>query len=324
MNSAANNTAVSYLGSRETEDPDPVGNHEELHRSSTTTTTALLSSSNSKGHQHVCLSREAQASGYGRASGSRSGVRNGCDDINTNTRPTDGNSVLIKHHQNHHGAVTSISNNIDNTDMNASDELLNHNKHLKNHVVSNGAVMDSSRISHQTAVIYNGKQYSTVLTTACKSQQKSTGKSSVGNATVTSNGGLHLGPINGATSAIPQTKISKGSPNSVTLKSFQFQKPHLPNGIVNSSSEQSGYVRHQPTPSPRSHYSGHSIVDFLYGGGLESHSAGTSSPTLLLGPSVTSGTPGSNYYSESKYAYSVSGVPGTLAQSSAAAAFFAR
>jgi hypothetical protein len=93
---------------------------------------------------------------------------------------------------------------------------------------------------------------------------------------------------------------------------------------VNSSSEQSGYVRHQPTPSTISqHYGGHSVVDFLYSG-VESQSAGTSSPTLLLGPGVASGTPGSNYYSESKYAYSVSGVPGTLAQSSAAAAFFAR
>lgn len=320
MNSAANNTAVSYLGNRETEEADAVGKYEELHRSPTTTTTALLSSSHSKGHQYASLSREAQPSGYGRASGSRSGVRSGCDDININTSTTDGNSVLIRHHQNRHGAVTSIASNIDRTEMNGSDELPidkhGYNKHLKNHVVSNGAVMDSSRISHQTAVIYNGKQYSTVLTTSYKPQQKLTAKSLVGNATITANGGT--------ASAIPPTKISKGSTNSVTLKSFQFQKPHLPNGIVNSSSEQSGYVRHQPAPSTRSHYGGHSVVDFLYGGGLDTHSAGTSSPTLLLGPGVTSATPEGNYYSESKYAYSVSGVPGTLAQSSAAAAFFAR
>lgn len=316
--------AASYVGqscSREM-----VETHAELHRSSTATTTALLSS-DSKGHQHACLSREALASGYGRVSGSRSGVRNGCDDINSNTSGADGNSVVIKH-QNHHGAVTSISNNIDSTEMNESHEVqidkLGYNKHLKNHVVSNGAVMDPSTISHQTAVIYNGKQYSTVLTTAYRPQQKSTAKSSVGNTAVTHNGGVNFGANNGAISAMPQTKISKGPTNSVTLKSFQLQKPHLPNGVVNSGSEQSGYVRHQQTSASRSHhYGGQSVVDFLYGG-LDTHSTGRSSPTLLLGGGVASATPGSSYYSESKYAYSVSGVPGTLAQSSAAAAFFAR
>jgi hypothetical protein len=318
MTSAA---AQSYHGSREMEEA-----HAELHRSSTATTTALLSS-DSKGHQNVSLSREAQASGYGRVSGSRSGVGSGCDDINGKTSASDGNGVVIKP-QNHHGAVTSIPGNIDTADMNGSDEShmdkYAYNKHCKSHVVSNGAVVEPSRVSHQTAVIYNGKQYSTVLTTAYKSQQKPAAKSLVGNATVTHNGGINFGVSNGAISAMPQTKMSKAATNSVTLKSFQLQKPHLPNGVVTSRSEQSGHVRREQAPPARSHhYGGHSVVDFLYGG-LDAHSAGSSSPTLLLGAAVASGNPASNYYSESKYSYSVSGVPGTLAQSSAAAAFFAR
>jgi hypothetical protein len=326
MNSACDNAALSYLGSGETEAVNAGGKYEELHRSSATTTTALLSSSNSKGHQHVCLSLESQATAYGRVSGSRSVARNGCG--NNKTSASDSNSVVIKHNQSHHRAVTNISNNVGTTEMNGSDELSNDRhgyKHFKNHVASsNGAITDASRISHQTAVIYNGKQSSTVLATAYQSQQKSANKN-VGNSSVSSNGGLSL-VHNRASLAVPQCKISsKGSTNSVTLQSFQTQKSHLLNGAVNTCSEQGGYGRHSPavlsTPSPRSyHYSGHSsVVDSLYGG-IDTVSNGTSSPTLLLGP----GTPGSNYYSESKYAYSVSGVPGTPAQSSAAAAFFAR
>jgi hypothetical protein len=218
--------------------------------------------------------------------------------------------------------------------MNGSDELSNDRhgyKHFKNHVASsNGATTDASRIPHQTAVIYNGKQSSTVLATAYQSQQKSVVKN-VGSSSITSNGGLNLFVNSGASSAVPQGKVSsKGSTSSVTLQSFQLQKSHLLNGAVNACSEQSSYGRHHspalpPTPSARPHhYSGHSsVVDFLYGG-IDTLSNGTSSPTLLLGPTIGSGTPGSNYYSESKYAYSVSGVPGTPAQSSAAAAFFAR
>jgi hypothetical protein len=328
MNSACNNAALSYLGTGETEAANAGGKYEELHRSPATTTTALLSSSNSKGHQHVCLSHESQAAAYGRASGSRSVARNGCGNIKTSA--SDSNNVVIKHNQGYHRAVTNISNNVGATEMNGSDELSNDRhgyKHCKNHVASsNGAITDASRVSHQTAVIYNGKQSSTVLATAYQSQQKSATKN-VGNSSVTSNGGLSLVANNRASLAVPQSKISsKGSTNAVTLQSFQSQKSHLSNGAVNTCSEQSGYGRHHSpallaTPSPRSHhYSGHSsVVDFLYGG-IDTLSNGASSPTLLLG----SGTAGSNYYSESKYAYSVSGVPGTPAQSSAAAAFFAR
>jgi hypothetical protein len=321
MSSAANVAAANYHSSRALQEAHAVGKYEELHRSSTTTTAALLSSPDSKGHLEACLSREADASGYQRVSGSRSGARTGRDDININTSGSDGTGVLIKQ-QNHHGPVTSVSGN-DSTEMNRSEQLSidrqGYSKHLKNHVVSNGAVVDPSRISHQTAVIYNGKQYSTVLTTAYKSQQKSTAKSLVGSATVASNGAS-----NGATSAVTQTKISKGAASSVVLKPFPSQKPYLPNGVVNSSAEQAGYGRHQPVTSARTHqYSGQSVVDFLYGG-LDGHSAGGSSPTSLLGSGGASGNAGSGYYSESKYAYSVSGVPGTLAQSSAAAAFFAR
>jgi hypothetical protein len=329
MNSACSSAALSYLGSGETEAANAGGKYEELHRSSTTTTTALLSSSNGKGHQHVCLS---QAAGYGRASGSRSVARNGCGNVNTSA--SDSNSVVIKQHQSHRRSVTNFSNNIGQTEMNGSDELSNDRhgyKHFKNHVTSsNGAITDASRISHQTAVIYNGKQSSTVLATAYQSQQKSAAKS-VGNVSVTSNGGLNLVVNSCSSSAVPQSKVSsKGTTNSVTLQSFQSQKSHLLNGAVNTCSEQSGYGRHHSpallsTPASRSHhYSGHSsVVDFLYGG-IDTLSNGASSPTLLLGSTVGSGTPGSNYYSESKYAYSVSGVPGTPAQSSAAAAFFAR
>jgi len=336
INNVGNNTAITYLCNAETEEADAGGKYEELHRSSTTTTTtALLSSSNSNGHQHVYLTRETQSAGCGRASGSRSGIRNGCANINTNTSAPESNSVVTKHHHNHHGAVTSISNNICPTEMNGSAELSinrHSHKHLKNHVLSSvGAVTDSSRFSHQTAVVYNGKQSTTMLTTAYQSQQKSATKNLVGNAAVTSNGGVNLVVNNLASSAMPQTKLSsKGSTNSVTLQSFQPQKSLLSNGTLSSSSEQSVYGRHQSPasvskPSPRSHhYGGHSsVVDFLYGG-LDSLSTGTSSPTLLLATGVGSGTSGSNYYSESKYAYSVSGVPGTPAQSSAAAAFFAR
>lgn len=332
MNSVCNNAALSYHGSGETEAPNAGGKYEELHRSSTTTSTALLSSSNSKGHQHVCLAHESQAAAYGRASGSRSVARNGCG--NTNTSASDNNTVVIKDHQSHHRSVTNVSSNAGVTEMNGGGELSNDRhgyKHYKNHVASsNGATTDASRISHQTAVIYNGKQSSTVLATAYQSQQKSAVKN-VGNSSVTSNGGSNLFVNSGASSAVPQGKASsKGSTSSVTLQSFQLQKSHLLNGAVNVCSEQSSYGRHHspalpPTPSARPHhYSGHSsVVDFLYGG-IDTLSNGASSPTLLLGPAIGSGTPGSNYYSESKYAYSVSGVPGTPAQSSAAAAFFAR
>jgi hypothetical protein len=217
--------------------------------------------------------------------------------------------------------------------MNGSDELSNDRhgyKHFKNHVAqSNGATPDTSRISHQTAVIYNGKQSSTVLATAYQSQQKSAVKN-VGNSSVSSNGSLNSFVNSGSTSAVPKGKVSsKGSTSSVTLQSFQLHKSHLLNGAVNACSEQSGNGRHHaaalpPTHSTRPHYSGHSsVVDFLYGG-IDTVSNGASSPSLLLGSAIGSGTPGSNYYSESKYAYSVSGVPGTPAQSSAAAAFFAR
>ena len=331
MISTCNSSPLTYLGSGETEAAKAGGKYEELHRSSTTTSTALLSSSNSKGHQHVCLSHESQAAAYGRASGSRSVARHGCG--NSNTSASDSNSVVIKDHQSHHRAVTNFSSNTGATEMNGSDELANGRhayKHFKNHVASsNGATTDGSRVSHQTAVIYNGKQASTVLTTAYQSQQKSAVKN-VGNCSVTSNGGLNLFVNNGASSAVSQGKVSsKGSASSVTLQSFQQQKSHFLNGPVNACSEESGYARRHspvlpPTPSARPHYSGHSsVVDFLYGG-IDTLSNGASSPTLLLGPNIGSATPGSNYYSESKYAYSVSGVPGTPAQSSAAAAFFAR
>jgi hypothetical protein len=336
INNARNNTTISYLGSDETEEGDSGGKYEELHRSSTTTTTALLSSSNSNGHQHVCLTREThQSAGTGQTSGSRSAIRNGCSNININSGASDSNSVVIKYQHNHHSAVTGLSNNVSPTEMNGSAEFSNdrHNhRHLKNHVVpSNGAVTDTSRISHQTTVVYNGKQSSTMLTTAYHSQQKLTAKNLVGDAAVTSNGGLNLVANNGASSALPLTKISsKGSTNSVPLQSCQSQKSYVPNGTVNSGSEQSGYGRHQSPAlllkqSPRTHhYSGNSsVVDFLYGG-IDSLSTGTSSPTLLFASAIGSGAPGSNHYSESKYAYSVSGVPGTPAQSSAAAAFFAR
>jgi hypothetical protein len=201
-------------------------------------------------------------------------------------------------------------------------------RYLKNHVVSsNGALTDTSRISHQTTVVFNGKQSSTMLTTAYHSQQKLTAKNVVVDNEVTSNGGLNLVVNNGTSSALPLTKVSsKGSINSATLQSFQSQKSYVPNGTMNSDSEQSGYGRHQSAAVlskhyPRTqHYSGNSsVVDCLYGG-IDDLSTGTSSPTLLFG----SATAGSKYYSESKYAYSVSGVPGTPAQSSAAAAFFAR
>lgn len=255
--------------------------------------------------------------------------------MNTNSGASDSNSVVIKHHHNHHSAVTSVSNNVCPTEMNGSAEFSNDrhsHRHLKSHVVSsNGSIADISRISHQTAVIYNGKQTSTMLTTAYHAQQKSTAKNLHGDNPVTSNGSLNLVANNGASSALPLTKMSsKGPTNSVTLQPFQSQKSHAPNGTVNSGSEKSGYGRHQSPAlllkqSPRSHhYSGHSsVVDFLYGG-IDSLSTVASSPTLLFASAVGSGTPGSNHYSESKYAYSVSGVPGTPAQSSAAAAFFAR
>lgn len=221
--------------------------------------------------------------------------------------------------------MTGVSKNACLTAMNGGAEYSSdrHNhKHLKTHVVaSNGKLTDTSRIPHQTTVVYNGKQSSTMLTSAFHSQQRLTAKNLVGDTPMISNGGLNV---------IANKISSKGPSNSVTLQSFQSQKSSVANGTVNSGSDLSGYGRLQ-SPAllskqcPRiNHYSGSSsVVDFLYGG-VDTRSAGTSSPTQLFGPSVGTGAPGTSHYSESKYAYSVSGVPGTPAQSSAAAAFFAR
>ncbi|PSN48770.1 hypothetical protein C0J52_05179, partial [Blattella germanica] len=123
-------------------------------------------------------------------------------------------------------------------------------------------------------------------------------------------------PANGAT--MQQTKLSKSVvvPNGTLSDTNNY-----PRHGANNSTSTSEHNRHVPSSSsvlpkasPRNHvYSGHSsVVDFLY------------DTSLLLTPGVAPGTPGATFYSESKYAYSVSGVPGTPAQSSAAAAFFAR
>ena len=171
-------------------------------------------------------------------------------------------------------------------------------------------------------------------------------------ATIASNGGLvpnntsatilkHSSTVtsnNGTSTTMQQTKISSKPNNSAVKSSISINngiksqistnngiKPQLPNVTVNSTAEMNNYPRGVlPKTSPRTHlYTGHSsVVDFLYSGGLDTLS--TATPALLLGPGGPSGTPASTYYSESKYAYSVSGVPGTPAQSSAAAAFFAR
>jgi len=101
---------------------------------------------------------------------------------------------VCRHHQNHHRAMTNVSSKAGVTEMNGSDDLSNDRhgyKHFKNHVASsNGATTDASRLSHQTTVIYSGKQSSTVLATAFQLQQKSAVKN-VGNSSVTSNGGLN-------------------------------------------------------------------------------------------------------------------------------------
>ncbi|XP_069691781.1 uncharacterized protein [Periplaneta americana] len=217
---------------------------------------------------------------------SSNGQQNGCGETRTvsgsrpGTRDGSSSGVVIKHHHNHHHGG----------DMSGK------------HVVS--PADSTSRNTHQSAVVFNGKQSTTMLTNSY--QQKACVKNSVVNPTINANG---VAVSNGNSSAMPQTKISnKGSASQ---------------RMLSPGDEVGGYGRHQPPkPSPRSHhYTGHSsVVDFLYGGldGL------STSPTLVLTPGMGAGTPSSSYYSESKYAYSVSGVPGTPAQSSAAAAFFAR
>ncbi|KAJ9586946.1 hypothetical protein L9F63_019437 [Diploptera punctata] len=171
-------------------------------------------------------------------------------------------------------------------------------------------------------------------------------------AAITSNGGLvpnntpssiikhssTIPPNNGTPTTMQQTKISTKSNNNPVkstvptnngvkcqLSGNNVMKSQLPNGTVNSSVEINSYTRGVlPKTSPRTHlYTGHSsVVDFLYTGGLDTLSS--ANPNIIIGPGGASSTPGSTYYSESKYAFSVSGVPGTPAQSSAAAAFFAR